>query len=607
MIKRITKIALCLTLAFQSHVYAQQDSNKVDTPIESVVVERTPQLQLQPGKSISGFGQETLDAGIQRFTSPEELVPLTKDHPFIALGVTWDAQVGSDHQIEIEIRSSKNAREWTTWMAIEVDHHVELPNGSFAGPLVFMEAGTQYIQYRATLKPHITFRNPELKTIRLNFINPGVTDEVELKEHVATVPKSLKVRDRVGKITPESVDVVQKDNSDLDFVVNYDLPQYVARTQWGASLGLTNTASRSVTSVSHLIVHHSAGNYVPTADFAAVVRSYYNYHTGATLGWSDIGYNWLVDRNGVIYQGRAFNFDGNRDVIGAHFAGKNSRTMGICVIGTYTSTMPTESALERLRTMLAWKANERGIDVKNRSMHTAGNIFNISGHRDGGATECPGQQLYNYLPTLRARTFAFLNPPNLQIDSESFAIDQTSVAFELGIDNFENDVIAYIEYGTEEDNLDIESDDFEIDAQEGVSLITMNLTELAPATLYHYRVVAVNSDTFAVTEKSSFETASPTSLENDPETATEFILEQNYPNPFNPSTRITFEIPEASAVRVLIYNSQGQLMAVPAERNFSAGRHHVSFDASGVASGVLVYALEIDGVIVNTRKMLLLR
>ena len=607
MIKRITKIALCLTLAFQSHVYAQQDSNKVDTPIESVVVERTPQLQLQPGKSISGFGQETLDAGIQRFTSPEELVPLTKDHPFIALGVTWDAQVGSDHQIEIEIRSSKNAREWTTWMAIEVDHHVELPNGSFAGPLVFMEAGTQYIQYRATLKPHITFRNPELKTIRLNFINPGVTDEVELKEHVATVPKSLKVRDRVGKITPESVDVVQKDNSDLDFVVNYDLPQYVARTQWGASLGLTNTASRSVTSVSHLIVHHSAGNYVPTADFAAVVRSYYNYHTGATLGWSDIGYNWLVDRNGVIYQGRAFNFDGNRDVIGAHFAGKNSRTMGICVIGTYTSTMPTESALERLRTMLAWKANERGIDVKNRSIHTAGNIFNISGHRDGGATECPGQQLYNYLPTLRARTFAFLNPPNLQIDSESFAIDQTSVAFELGIDNFENDVIAYIEYGTEEDNLDIESDDFEIDAQEGVSLITMNLTELAPATLYHYRVVAVNSDTFAVTEKSSFETASPTSLENDPETATEFILEQNYPNPFNPSTRITFEIPEASAVRVLIYNSQGQLMAVPADRNFSAGRHHVSFDASGVASGVLVYALEIDGVIVNTRKMLLLR
>src|SRR5690606_37998023 len=104
---------------------------------------------------------------------------------------------------------------------------------------------------------------------------------------------------------------------------------------------------------------------------------------------------------------------------------------------------------------------------------------------------------------------------------------------------------------------------------------------------------AVNSDTFAVTDIKSFETAAPTSLETDSDFATEFVLEQNYPNPFNPSTRITFEIPEASAVRILVYNSQGQLMAVPAERNFSAGRHHVSFDASGVASGVLVYALEI--------------
>ncbi|HAC15994.1 MAG TPA: hypothetical protein DCE78_08635, partial [Bacteroidetes bacterium] len=296
MIKRITKIAICLFIVFQSNAYAQNATNEANKPFESVIVERTPQLQLQPGKSIAGFGQETLDAGVQRFTSPEELVPLTKEHPFIALGVTWDAQVGNQNQIAIEIRSSKNAREWTAWMSIEVDHHVDLPKGSFAGPLVFMAPGTQYIQYRATLKPHMIHRNPELNTIRLNFINPGVTDAVDLKDHIATVPKTVEVRDRVGKIKPETVESVQKDNSELDFVVNYDLPQYVARTQWGASLGLLNTASRSVTSVSHLIVHHSAGNYIPTADFAAVVRSYYNYHTGPTLGWGDIGYNWLGDR-----------------------------------------------------------------------------------------------------------------------------------------------------------------------------------------------------------------------------------------------------------------------------------------------------------------------
>src|SRR5690606_27503538 len=130
-------------------------------------------------------------------------------------------EVGDDHEIEVEIRSSKNARDWTEWMSIEVDHHVELPDGSFAGPLVFMEAGTQYLQYRATLKPHMTFRNPELKTIRLNFINPGNTDERELEDHKATVPKSVNVRDKVEKITPGSTSTVQKNNTELDFVVNY--------------------------------------------------------------------------------------------------------------------------------------------------------------------------------------------------------------------------------------------------------------------------------------------------------------------------------------------------------------------------------------------------
>jgi hypothetical protein len=154
-----------------------------------------------------------------------------------------------------------------------------------------------------------------------------------------------------------------------------------------------------------------------------------------------------------------------------------------------------------------------------------------------------------------------LNPPNLQVNAESFAVDQTSVAFEIEIENFENDVIAFIEYGTEEDNLNTESEEFEIDAQEGVAKITVSLTELAPATLYHYRVVAANSDTFAVTGKSTFETASATSIENNSETVTDFKLEQNYPNPFNPTTTILFKIADAGLTTIRVYDMLGRVVS----------------------------------------------
>ncbi len=204
-----------------------------------------------------------------------------------------------------------------------------------------------------------------------------------------------------------------EDNATLqtgDGPVVYPLPEYIDRTTWGATLGLSNTASRSVTNVTHLIVHHSAGN-TTSSDFAAVVRGYWDFHVNGR-GWADIGYNWLVDANGVIYQGRAYNLDGNRNVIGAHFSGFNANTMGICVIGNYNNTMPTGDALFSLNEMLAWKSSELEIDPLGTAQHYSpgGNINRISGHRDSGIyTDCPGHQLYAFLPEVRQGVFDLLD------------------------------------------------------------------------------------------------------------------------------------------------------------------------------------------------------
>jgi hypothetical protein len=599
-------LALLLTVLVTSTTVSAQNvaAGTNNSGIERIVVNRTPELGMSLGKAKAGYEAERLSDQSIRFTGPEELVPLTKEHPFVAVSMQWKGQVANDHQIVMEVRGSANTREWSDWMVVDVDHHVDFEDGSIGSVLVFFPAGTQYLQYRATLNAEMMQMQPTLDELSFHFINPGVTPEADLQAHKQTVVPFTDVRNRI----PETRSMVKSssDTSDSE-IADYEIPEYVDRQSWGASLSLTNTASRSQTNVTHMFVHHSAGQ-TNSADFAAVVRSYYILHT-QTNGWADIGYNWLVDGNGVVYQGRAHNFNGFMDVIGAHTGGSNTNSMGVCVIGHYSTVMPTQNAINSLMRVLAWKANDKGIDVRVRSIHpfTSRNYYTISGHRDGSATECPGQRLYNYLPTLRNRTHAFLNPPEVAIISAEDTTTVTTRFFaEIGIRNFSTDVEVFMEYGTDPSNLTMSTDEIEIEASDAVESVSYELENLMPATLYHYRIVAVNSDTFTVSTLFTFTTASPTSIENE-DSPNAFVLEQNYPNPFNPSTSISFEIPQSSNVRVLVYNSQGQMIAVPADRSYSAGRHSVSFEASSVASGVLVYALEVDGVVVQTRKMLLLR
>jgi hypothetical protein len=152
------------------------------------------------------------------------------------------------------------------------------------------------------------------------------------------------------------------------------------------------------TAVTHLIVHHTV-NPNDSIEWPAVVRSIWNFHV-FERGYADIGYNFLVDPDGVIYQGRA----GGENVQGAHFSSVNAGTIGVALLGTFMTTIPTEEALASLGEVLAWGCNQFGLDPTGRSIHTASelNLMTISGHRDGpGPTECPGDALYRLLPKIR--------------------------------------------------------------------------------------------------------------------------------------------------------------------------------------------------------------
>jgi uncharacterized protein with LGFP repeats len=196
-------------------------------------------------------------------------------------------------------------------------------------------------------------------------------------------------------------------------------PPIVSRAEWGAdSTGITPADPPTYdTEVKAVFVHHTDGtNDYSCADSASIVRGIYIYHV-RTNGWNDIGYNFLVDKCGTIFEGRAGGVD--KPVLGAHTYGWNRESSGIAVLGEYTSTGASQAALASIARLAAWKLGQYGEDPNTTAQLTAGatqtNYFatsytvgstyafnRISGHRDGYNTQCPGSALYAQLPTVRS-------------------------------------------------------------------------------------------------------------------------------------------------------------------------------------------------------------
>jgi len=190
----------------------------------------------------------------------------------------------------------------------------------------------------------------------------------------------------------------------------------VSRVEWGCPDGESAPLwPPSYSVVTHAVVHHTAGANDLT-DWAAEVRNIWYFHT-FTNGWGDIGYNYLIDPNGVIYEGRA----GGSGAIGAHFSCRNTNTVGIALLGTYSTVAPTNAALASLEKLLADLCRLDAIDPTAMLYHAPSQLMlpTILGHRDGNpsavtcthGTECPGDVLYSMLPAIRTDVAAILSAP----------------------------------------------------------------------------------------------------------------------------------------------------------------------------------------------------
>jgi hypothetical protein len=191
-----------------------------------------------------------------------------------------------------------------------------------------------------------------------------------------------------------------------------DSPSIVPRSGWKADEKITRGKTLYAPALKLAIVHHTAGtnSYTP-AQSAAIVRGIEVYHVKAN-GWNDLGYNFLVDRYGTVYEGRAGGIEKN--VIGAHALGFNSGTVGIALIGNGSTVTPTAAQQEALVRLLAWRLDVAHVDPLSRVVYTSGGnskfragkvvtLRAISGHSDTGPSECPGSRTYGLLPALTQR------------------------------------------------------------------------------------------------------------------------------------------------------------------------------------------------------------
>lgn len=192
-------------------------------------------------------------------------------------------------------------------------------------------------------------------------------------------------------------------------------PDLISRKRWGADPSWRNGTPRYNNGIRQVVVHHTAsGNDYTRADVPGILRGMYRYHT-RSLGWFDLGYNFVVDRFGRAWVGRSGGV--GRPVRGAHALGFNHASVGISVIGNFEAAKPTNPAVTMVVRLAAWKLDRYRHDARGRvtvrsegsDRYAAGRQVRlpvVSGHRGTNETACPGERLHARLPDVRRRAQA---------------------------------------------------------------------------------------------------------------------------------------------------------------------------------------------------------
>ena len=360
---------------------SKTQSIAVDFTKDQVAEQQTNLLRTSDG--ISVFRQN--DPAF--FLAQPQSIPIADASPFLTIAPSAYIQNFDPSIISLQIRYSEDGVLWSDWDVVERFHDAEIIGPHFIGELMYVDTAVQFFQYMVLFDNNTQSLSPvKVKNLNFDFFSPGQVQE----------PTQ-------GTLT------YQPRPANEQILCGCPQPGFATRTDWSCPDGQSpSCASPEITTPSHMIIHHSAGSNSSNG-WAAVVLSIWNFHVN-TNGWCDIGYNWLIDPNGIIYEGRG----GGNNVKGAHFCGANSGTVGICVLGNFENAPPTPEALASLRSLLTWKSCDAALDPLGTDFHASSgkSIEVISGHRNGCATQCPGDAFHPMFGMIRMQVDTALKACN---------------------------------------------------------------------------------------------------------------------------------------------------------------------------------------------------
>ncbi len=378
-----------------------------------------------PGSDAGATGGDTL-----LFTS--EVVDAGQ--LFDRVGAHWISAPGAEESIYVEVRVSNDGAAFTDWFQLPHDEDMRDAdrNEQYAGPYAFPVS--RYAQYRTWLTGGDV---DALGQIALTFMD--VSD-------VNAGPVAQLVNDITGAFAD-----MWHSYADATPI---GAQKILTRQDWGADESLMRWVPK-YQRVQKAIIHHTVTDDGGT-NVAATIRSMYYFHA-VTRGWGDIGYNYLVDKFGNIWTGRA----GGDHVIAGHAYGWNNGSIGVAAIGDYSTKLTTATMQNGIVNIIAMKFQQFGIQpfgadtfthqeqaTNGTWVNVTSNPPNIQGHRDanyivsqhGGQTACPGNGIYNIMDGFRRLTQAtvqngFFQLPYLEPNMPKAAFPGTPVPVSVTVFN----------------------------------------------------------------------------------------------------------------------------------------------------------------------------
>ena len=312
---------------------------------------------------------------------------------FTMVGVTC-APPARTGEVQVLLRTSDDGQAWSRWYTVTLERAAEEGGAEKAFTEPIWTGDGRYVQVAAQRAGDAEPAPESLRDVNVVAINS--TEDADAASTLVGVLRRAAATVAGLHLTSSASAMTTK-------------PAIVTRAQWGANESW-RSGSPDYAPVKMAFVHHTdSGNDYTAAEAPAIVRGVYAYHT-KSLHWSDVGYNFLIDRYGTIYEGR---YGGvTKGVIGAQVLGFNTGSTGISVIGTFTSAAPTSKSVVSLERLLEWKLDIHHVDPLGTGTLICGygqkfatgqhvTFPAIAGHRDANYTDCPGGKLYAQLPNIR--------------------------------------------------------------------------------------------------------------------------------------------------------------------------------------------------------------